>query len=41
VAAVLPNGRGEAENSQRISLNRSTADSLEAKRCHLKIGVSH
>ena len=41
VAAVLLNGRGEAENSQRVSLNRSTADSSEAERCHLKIGVSH
>jgi hypothetical protein len=34
VVAVLRNGRAEAGNSQRVSLNRSTADSSEAERCH-------
>jgi len=41
VAAVLPDGRAEAENSQRDSLNRSTADLPEGTAQPLKIGVSH
>jgi hypothetical protein len=39
VAAVLLNGRAEAENSQRVSLNRSTAD-LSLGTAAAKIGVS-
>jgi hypothetical protein len=40
VAAVLPYGRGEAENSQRVSLNRSTPDLPGGTAVPLKIGVS-
>jgi hypothetical protein len=41
VAAVLPNGRAEAENSHRVSLNRSTADLSGGTPLPLKIGGSH
>jgi hypothetical protein len=39
VAAVLPYGRAEAENIQRVSLNRKTAD-LSQGTAAAKIGVS-